>query len=377
MMKKQILFVDDEANFLAGIKRMLHGQKDVWELHYATGVEDALNQVAQTNFDALISDVNMPKRDGFDLLETLQSSEKTRDIPVVILTGNNEVNFKSRALELGAADLLNKPVQREDLLARLQNVLRLKTYQDALKNHNDVLEKKVKERTQQLEELQLDIILRLGKAAEYRDVETGFHLIRVACYSRALAQELGMDLDFIETIFLASPLHDIGKIGIPDMVLLKPGKLSPAERAIMQQHCQIGSDILLSEPEGLKPFLRWHRNQDIYQNMKNPILNMASEITVGHHEKWDGSGYPRGLQGKDIPMPARILSLADVYDALRSVRPYKSAFTEEETVSVMKQDADTHFDPEVFSAFERIAEIFSTIHEQFSDEKAENEVLPV
>ena len=367
-MKKRILFIDDESYFLEGLKRLLHRQCDVWDVYFAHSVDAALNEISKVEFDAIISDVTMPGKDGFELLRILKDSETTKDVPVVILTGRDDHNLKSRALEMGATDLLSKPVNHEDLLARLNSVLRLKSYQDELKDQNKILDRKVKERTAELEESRLDIILRLGKAAEYRDEETGNHILRVGCYCRALAEELDMACNFVEMIFLTSPLHDIGKIGIPDKILLKSGVLAPAERKIMERHCIIGADILRKDTESMNPYLKWHRNKSTLKSRDNFILDMASTITLYHHEKWDGSGYPKGLQGQDIPLAARIVALADIYDALRTARPYKPAYSQEHTLGILRDDAGHHFDPMIYNAFEKIVEQFNSIHNQFSDD---------
>ncbi len=374
-MKKRILFIDDEPNFLEGLKRMLHRQCNVWDVYSTHSVDAALDEISKVAFDAVISDVTMPGKDGFELLRILKDSETTKDIPVVILTGRDDHNLKSRALEMGATDLLSKPVNREDLLARLNNVLRLKSYQDELKAQNEILDRKVKERTAELEDSRLDIILRLGKAAEYRDKETGNHILRVGCYCRDLAEELDMEPDFVEMIFLTSPLHDIGKIGIPDKILLKSGKLTPAERKIMERHCTIGADILRGNPESMNPYLKWYRNKSALKSSDNFILDMASTIALCHHEKWDGSGYPEGLKGKEIPLAARIVAVADVYDALRSERPYKPTCPQGQTLAIIRDDAGHHFDPMIYDVFVNIAELFDSIHSQLSDDASRSETI--
>ena len=377
-MKSKILFVDDEPKFLSSLQRMLHNQEEIWDMRFAQSVDEALEKLHENDFDIVISDVNMPDKDGFQFLETLAASELTKDIPVIILTGVGEHALKRKALARGATDLLNKPVEPEDLLARLHSVLRLKSFQDQLKNHNQVLEEKVRERTAELEASRLDILLRLGKAAEYRDEETGNHILRVGCYCRTLAEELDMVPEFVELIFLASPLHDIGKIGIPDNILLKQGKLTASERNIMERHCAIGVEILQQEPNGMKTFLNWGRKNGLEPPVfENPILVMASTIALSHHEKWDGSGYPKGLKGEDIPLAGRIVALADVYDALRSERPYKPAYSEIKTLAIMAEQAARHFDPMAFSAFKNMTEMFGSIHERFSDEMAEVEICEV
>ena len=368
-MSNRILFVDDDPNFLKGIERVLRKLRTEWTYYFAHSVDAALDQIGKVAFDAIVSDVSMPGKDGFELLSVLQSSPETKDIPVIMLTGNHEHSLKRKALENGASDLLNKPINREDLFARLHSVMRLKSYQDSLKQQKELLAQKVRERTCELEESRLDIILRLSKAAEYRDTETGNHILRVGCYCRILAEEIGMTPEFTEMIFLASPLHDIGKIGIPDNILLKQGKLTTAERQIMQQHCTIGANILSQKVKTLK--LKQGK-QDYKTSVEqisksNPLLRMASAIALTHHEMWDGGGYPEGLAGLDIPQAARIVALADVYDALRSVRPYKLPYSHVETLVIMSEQKGKHFDPVVFTAFEKQADEFSAIHEQYMD----------
>ncbi|MFQ5686432.1 MAG: HD domain-containing phosphohydrolase [Candidatus Scalindua sp.] len=377
--KKRILFVDDEPNVLNGLRRMLHSQRVEWEMSYVCSVDVALGRLEDTCFDVIVSDIKMPDKDGFELLKLLHKSEITRNIPVIIVTGCNESDMKRRALDLGAADLINKPVCREDLLARLHSVLRIKSYQDELNNQNKILEQKVKERTLELENSRLDIIWRLGKVAEFRDEETGNHVVRVGWYSRIIAESLGMGEDFVEMLFLTSPLHDIGKIGIPDEVLLKRGSLSYEQWEIMKQHCEIGSEVFNQDYGGMKSFLAWswknaHKR---YKNENNPLYKMAATITMTHHERWDGTGYPKGLAGKDIPLESRIVAISDVYDALCSVRPYKQAYPESKAMAILSKEVGLHFDPDVFKAFENSLEEIRSVTVQFADEylKPQKKVL--
>ena len=361
----QILFVDDEPNFLAGLRRMLRGHRNEWTLHFAGGVDEALALCETVDFDTIVSDVNMPKKSGFDLLAAIKSNEKTKNIPVIILTGNAENNLKRQALDEGATDLLNKPVSIEDLLARLRNATRLKAYEDLLRNQNVILEQKVRERTAALEHSRMDMVWRLAKAGEFRDEDTGEHVLRVAACSRILAEKLGQDAAFTEALFATSPLHDIGKIGIPDGILLKAGKLSDDERHIMQRHCNIGAAILLEKPRGLECF-------DLSDVAAMAVLDaplgdgidlrgLAAEIALTHHERWDGAGYPAGLVGEDIPMSGRIVAVADVYDALRAERAYKPSFSVEETVRRMEEGRGNHFAPDVFAAFETCIDAFEEV----------------
>ncbi len=368
--KHTILFVDDEVSVLEALRRALRSQRDVWDITYAQSVDEALEKVLTKDFDAIVTDVTMPKRDGLDLLTALQDAETTCDIPVIILTGLADIDLKRRALELGAVDLLNKPIIAEDLIARIRSVLRLKSYQDELKDHNETLERRVRERTLELDRSRLEIIWRLAKAGEYRDEQTGNHVMRVGNYSRALAEQLGMSSEFVEMIFLTSPLHDIGKIGISDTTLLKNGPLNPEEWSIMRQHCEIGYKILQHDPAGLPASLQWHGDdfETAQSSIENPFLKQAAVIALTHHEQWCGRGYPHGLEGEQIPLEARIVAIADVYDALSHARPYKPAYAEDQVLSIMLEEAPWHFDPEVFAAFQCITDEFRDIRLELRDE---------
>ena len=354
------MFVDDDPNILDILERMIAPYAAGWETHFCLSADEAMALAEQVDFDAIVSDARMPEKDGFWLLKTLQESERTRSTPVIILTGDCEPSLKRQALELGATDLLNKPICREDLLGRLRSALRLKGYQDELAANILSLEDKVIERTQALESSHREILWRLAKACEYRDDQTGHHVVRVALYSRVIALGMGMAPRFVEDIFLTSPLHDIGKIAIPDRVFLKPGSLTRDEVKIMQSHCEIGSRLLLEQPKALNA-LQWAeavRHPEYVSADENPFIRMASRIALSHHEKWDGSGYPNGLAGENIPVESRIVALADVFDALVSERAYKPAFPVERSRQIIAEEAGSHFDPAMCRVFEeQIAEI--------------------
>ncbi|MBN2211372.1 MAG: response regulator [Sedimentisphaerales bacterium] len=367
--KKHILFVDDDPAFLHGLRRLLFAQRKVWEMNFVLSADEALEETLQQHYDLIISDVSMPGKDGFELLGMLREREQTQDIPVIILTGGDELSYKRRALDMGATDLLNKPVSQEDLVARIWSALRLKSYQDELKQQKSLLENKVQERTAELEDSRLEIIWRLAKAGEYRDKETGNHIIRVGYISYLLAEQLGMDEEFKKLMFVTSPLHDIGKIAISDTILLKPGKLTPQERLDMQTHTTIGADLLRPDARQ-KNALRAICSLGLYQavsNNENPLLRMAAIIALRHHEWWDGSGYPDGLKGDAIPLEARIVALADVYDALRSQRPYKPPMSEEKAMAIMHEESLRHFDPMVYDAFLKRQEDLQVITDQYAD----------
>ncbi len=367
-MKKKLLFVDDQPEVLHALNRMLREQEHVWEMRFVSSADEALAKTDATAFDLVVSDVKMAGKDGFELLKALRGREKTQDVPVIMLTGLGDSDLKRRALDLGATDLLMKPVDPEDLLARVRSVLQLKSYQDQLKSHNELLEQRVKERTAALEESRREIIWRLAKAGEHRDETTGNHIARVAWYCRIISEGLGLDREFVETITLTSPLHDIGKIGIPDTILLKKGPLTPEERAVMKTHCRIGADILSQAPKAMSPFRELHAAPRLEQQETSPILSVAVTIAEAHHERWDGTGYPKGLAGDSIPLEARIVGLADVFDALNSPRPYKPAYEEAKVLAIMRSENGKHFDPDVFAAFQDTLADIRSMRDALSDE---------
>ena len=353
-----ILFVDDEEILLKGIKKLLHKYTE-WNLLFATSVNEALDLLHSNTVDTIISDINMPERDGFDLLKTVRNTENLKNIPVIILTGHSNRNMKNKALELGATDLLDKPIGMPDLSIRLKNTISIKKYQDTIKKDNELLEKRVKARTSELEASQMDIIWRMAKAAEYKDTDTGDHVIRVGAISMVIAEQLGLDNKFCQQIMIAAPLHDVGKIGIPDDILLKPGRLTAEEWDIMQSHCIIGASLLENNSSDWTP-IQTHSStlHDIYDTgVENPFLDMAAKISLHHHEHWNGSGYPYGLKGEEISIEGRIVALADTYDALSSERPYKPAFPVDMVVKILEENSH-NFDPDVYSAFtNKIADI--------------------
>ena len=351
--KKQLLFVDDEPYILEMLDRLLTQCGEAWTGTFCLGVDEALEALRHTQFDTVVSDIRMPAKDGFVLIEAMRADNGLKNIPIIVLTGEGDRTLKRRVLDLGATDLLNKPVSREDLIARLRNALRLKEYEDQLANQVAVLDGLVRERTRQLEQSHREVVWRLAKAGEFRDDQTGNHVARVAWCSCVIAQEMGMSPDFVELLYQTSPLHDIGKIGIPDAILLKPGRLTPEEREVIERHALIGVDILRRPPKtaALAACLNTVGGWPISDSAPSPLLEMATTIAQSHHEKWDGSGYPDRLAGEDIPIEARIVALADVYDALTSERPYKKAMPETEATELILSERGRHFDPAVVNAF--------------------------
>lgn len=274
--------------------------------------------------DMILLDVMMPGVDGLETCERLKANPATASIPVIFVTAMSKEQDEQRGLSLGAVDYVTKPISPPIVLARVKTHL-------ALHRQNVELERKVNERTEELAQTRLEVIRRLGRAAEFRDNETGLHVIRMSNYAYVIARRLGIDESWCQLLLNAAPMHDVGKIGIPDSILLKPGPLTPEEWAIMKRHPVIGAEIIGSET--------------------NELLRMSSEIALCHHEKWDGSGYPNGLKGAEIPLSARIVAIADVFDALTTERPYKSAWTVEAAVNLVTENAGRHFDPELVQIF--------------------------
>jgi len=376
--KKQILFVDDADFVLDSMRRMLRSERDAWELTLVNSADKAWARLTDQDFDAVVSDVNMPGTSGLKLLERMQQTTRTKDVPVVMLTGLSDRELKRQALDLGATDLLTKPVEPEELLARLRSVLQLKSYQDDLKAYGDLLEQRIEERTEELFHSRLDIIWRLGKAAEQRDEQTGNHVIRVGCTSRAVAEALGMDRRFVETVFLAAPLHDIGKIGIPDRILRKRGPLGPAQQAVMRQHCAIGARILREDSNVRAAYLEWQgtSSRSELEGFDNPFLGIAASIALTHHEKWDGTGYPQGLAGEEIPLESRIVAICDVFDAMTSERPCKQPYPEDDTLEVIRNAVGRHFDPNVHTAFMEAMPEIRSIRQRFADDENHPSLVP-
>lgn len=363
-MKPQIVFVDDDSMILAGFRRILRGQASEWDLHFFSEGQLAWEFIEKTSVDAVVSDITMPELSGIELLRRMRSSSDKKHIPVVVVTGNGDRTMKVDMLRRGATDFLSKPVDDAELLTRLRSVIGLKLAQDELREKNRSLEEQIALRTRQLQCYRMQMIWRLGKAGEFRDEDTGTHVVRVASYSRAIAEEMGLPESYCDSLFLAAPLHDIGKIGITDSILLKPGRLSPSERAQVETHCRIGARIL-AEPGMIERRLVGQSDQCW---ASDPLMLMAQEIALSHHEHWDGHGYPEGLSGTSIPLSGRIVAVADVYDALTSRRPYKDAVSEDEAFETILDQRGKHFDPQVVDAFEKVFPQLKAIREQIACE---------
>jgi putative two-component system response regulator len=317
-----LLVVDDVAENIEVLNNIL--EQD-YRVKVATNGEKALSIVMSDQPpDLILLDIMMPGIDGYEVCRRIKANPDRRSIPIMFVTSMEDQEDEALGLELGAEDYITKPFNPYLVMARVKTHL-------ALYDQTRELERKVNERTRELQNTRLQIIQRLGKAAEFRDNETGFHVTRMSRYSRLIALAAGLPEAQAELLLLSAPMHDIGKIGTPDYVLLKPGKLDAAEWAIMQQHAAIGAEIIGDHDD--------------------PLLTMARSIAASHHEKWDGSGYPQGLKGQDIPLVARIVAIADVFDALTSLRPYKAAWPVAQAHQAILDDAGRHFDPELIQAY--------------------------
>lgn len=349
---EKIMIVDDEFINIKVAQRYL--ELAGYERFITTTNPTSANALVATEDPGIILlDVMMPEVDGIQILEMIRSDDSQKHIPVVILTASNDQATKQKALETGATDFLSKPIDPNELVPRVRNALLLKCHHDQTIAYAKRLEHEVRQRTEALAHSRLDVIHCLGRAAEYRDNETGQHVVRVGRYVGIIARGLGLDPAFIELLEHASPLHDVGKIGIPDSILLKPGKLTEEEFEIMQTHCQLGRKVFrkLSTTEEHEYLSHTELGQKIMGNTTSPLLDMASSIALCHHEKWDGSGYPLALKGEDIPIEGRITAVADVFDALSSKRPYKPAFPREKCFAIMKDERGKHFDPRILDEF--------------------------
>jgi len=340
----KILIVDDQAVNVLLLERILCGAGYL-SVASTTDPREVCRLHREQGFDLILLDLLMPGMDGFQVMEELKGMEPEGYLPVLVITA--QPGHKLRALEAGAKDFVSKPFELAEVLARVHNMLEVRLVQRAVRDLNSVLELRVRERTADLQESYLETIVTLSRVAEHRDDDTGGHNRRIGNYSRELSRVLGMDDVFVDRISFASPMHDIGKVGVPDRILRKPGVFTPEEWEVMKTHAASGAEILGSG--------------------KSPYLSMGSEIALNHHERWDGGGYPGAKRGEAIPLAARIMNICDIYDALRSRRPYKDAFDHSRAAEIILHgDCRTepqHFDPAVLEAFSRNQGLFRDIFE--------------
>ncbi len=324
-----ILIVDDEAANVKLLETLL-GVSEYKNLVSTQDPREVMELCTSRAIDLVLLDINMPYMDGYEVMEQLKTLGAERPV-VLVLSAQTDRDYRHQALDSLALDYVVKPFDTHELLSRIRNLLEVRRAQAYMHHQNQLLESEVHKRTQELLDSRLEVVHRLGRAAEYRDNETGLHIIRMSKIASLVANASGMNSAQCELLLNAAPMHDIGKIGIPDHILQKPGKLSPDEWQIMQTHSQIGADILKGD--------------------ESTLLTTAREICLSHHEKWDGTGYPNRLEGEAIPIMARITALADVFDALTSVRPYKKAWELPDALNFISRESGKHFDPRLTGHF--------------------------
>ena len=351
LLLSKIFIVDDEELVTRVIQGFLSAEG---YSNFCTVTDStlALDRIIDEQPDLILIDIMMPEVSGLDILAARQNDPRLQHIPVIVLSASSETEVKREALKLGATEFLSKPVDTIDLVLRVRNALLVKRHQDHLQNYAVELEEQVQRRTRQIERSREQVVHCLAKAAEFRDNETGQHVIRVGKYAAIVAQQLGFGPNYCRQIELAAQLHDVGKIGIPDSILLNPGRLNGQEFGVMKEHCLLGVEImkpLASADAGRVVESSWGSGAS--QTTAPSLLELAARIAKTHHEKWDGTGYPVGLKGEAIPMEGRITCVADVYDALCSTRPYKESYPLEKCLAIMGSERGTRFDPVVLDAF--------------------------
>jgi putative two-component system response regulator len=359
--KPVILVVDDQLQNVELLEAQLVPLG--YEIIRAANGKDALTIITGNEIDLMLLDIMMPGMDGFEVIRRVRQGTKTRLLPIILVTALRETEDRIKGIEAGCDDFISKPVDKMELFARVRSLLKVKDYNDLMLNYRKELESEVTARTEQLKKAleriktaSLDTIYRLSVASEYKDKDTGAHIKRMSRYSVAVARRMGLDENTIETILYSAPMHDLGKIGIPDQILMKPAILDPAEWKIMKMHTVIGAKIL--------------------QGSDAEFIKSGESIALSHHEKWDGSGYPNGVKGQEIPIAGRIVAIADVFDALTSKRPYKEPFTIEKSLAIVKEGRGTHFDPDVVDAFFDIQEEILNIKKQYNEDNQKSIELP-
>ena len=348
-----ILVVDDQPQNIELLEAFLAPKG--YKILTATNGPDALEKLAGNPVDLILLDVMMPGMDGFEVTRKIREDDIYRLIPIILVTALREAEDRVKGIEARCDDFISKPLDRIEILARVSSLLKVKAYNELSRNYQEELRSEVAQRTEELKKAfetikaaSLDTIYRLSMACEYKDKETGSHIHRMSGYSAAIARQMVLDEHVIETILYAAPMHDLGKVGIADAILLKPAKLDAAEWETMKQHSAIGAEILASSDAD--------------------FIKMGATIAKSHHEKWDGSGYPNHLKGTKIPIAGRITAIADVFDALTSKRPYKEAFSVEKSLGIIREGKGTYFDPDVVDAFFAIQDEILTIKRIFDDE---------
>ncbi|SCA57196.1 Response regulator receiver modulated metal dependent phosphohydrolase [Candidatus Terasakiella magnetica] len=344
-----ILVVDDKPVNVLLLEQLLE-EEGFDNVISTTDSREVVGLYQSKQIDMILLDIRMPYMDGIEVMGALKEVVGDDDyLPILVLTAQTDIETHKNALAAGARDFLTKPFQPWEVFQRIRNLLETRVFYNNQRVRADVLETEVQKRTKELHETQLEVVRRLGRAGEYRDNETGAHVVRMSKSCKLLALKAGLGEAFAELILQASPMHDVGKIGIPDNILLKPARLSDEERHVMNKHVEIGMDIIGS--------------------FDSEMLSMAREIAASHHEKWDGSGYPNQLSGEDIPISGRIAAICDVFDALTSERPYKEAWSTENALSFLQENAASHFDPHLVAVFIEIIPEITSLRLEHPDEE--------
>lgn len=349
-MKMNVIVVDDTPINVTLISHLIGRLEDCVATGFTVPQEGLAYCVEQAP-DLVIVDYMMPELDGIEFVRRFRASPGRGDIPVLMVTANDQIEVRHQALDAGANDFLTKPIDKSEFMARTRNMLSLRRSQRKLEDRAAWLADEVKKATAEILARERETIVRLSKAADSRDPETGAHILRMSHYARLIAAQMGLSEEDQEMLLEAAPMHDIGKVGIPDHILLKPGRLDVAEFEIMKQHSIKGYQIL--------------------NGSQSAMLQAAAEIALAHHEKYDGSGYPHGLIGDAIPLFARICAVGDVFDALTSERPYKKAWEDERAIALLREGAGSHFDPACVDAFLADWDGVTAIRERFKDDEAE------
>lgn len=339
-----ILIVDDEPTNVLVLQSHLE-RAGYQNIDATSDPRRVVSMCLEKQYDLVLLDLNMPDINGFQIMDQFADMECMTGVPVLVVTAMADTETRVRALQAGANDYVTKPFERQEVLARIRNLLTVRLLENRLRNQNEMLERKVRERTWELYASRLDIIRRLGRAAEYRLNHTGIHSESMSHIAACIARSAGLDDAVCDMILQASPMHDVGMIGLPDRVVLKPGALEHYERDAVERHTIIGADILSGSP--------------------SPLLQMAKTIANWHHERWDGTGYPSGLAGEDIPLVARIVAIADVYDALTAERVYRPAWSHDDAARYIHAQSGRYFDPSLVEAFERAQGEIQVVKRQF------------
>lgn len=330
LVSANVLVIDDNPSNVLLLQKILlmHGYENVKTL---TDSRQVFDSIITYQPDIVLLDLQMPHIDGYSILEWIRSEKTTCFLPVIVITAQNDNVTKLKALSMGAQDFIGKPFDHMEVITRIGNLLQIRRLHNLLQENNEQLERRVEARTKEIKDLQMELIERLMRATEFRDENTGNHIARIGAHARFLAQKLGFSEVEAADIFAASKMHDIGKVGIPDEILQKTENLSPEEMEQMKKHTIIGAKIL--------------------SGSNYEMIRIAEQIALTHHEKWDGSGYPQGLKGREIPLVGRITALVDVFDALTSSRAYKDAWTLEQATTYIKDQSGQYFDPDLTKVF--------------------------